>query len=125
MEAWLPRTLYRGTPALERRDAQAAALAGLIGLNLMDSARYADADPWLVVALEIRRKVLGSDHPVTSQSMNNLALLYRIQGDYARAIPLYEEALQVRSEPMLRSEKSRWGWSTAIWVLPTRGWATR
>jgi tetratricopeptide (TPR) repeat protein len=51
---------------------------------------YAKAEPLLQEALEIRRRVLGSQHPDTAQSSNNLAELYEAMGDYAKAEPLYE-----------------------------------
>ena len=38
--------------------------------------------------LEVRRRVLGEEHPDTLISMNNLAVLYRDQGKYAQAEPL-------------------------------------
>jgi CHAT domain-containing protein/Tfp pilus assembly protein PilF len=46
-------------------------------------------------ALKIRQQVLG-DHPDTAISLNNLALMYQSMGDYARAEPLYQQALAIR-----------------------------
>ena len=40
----------------------------------------------------------GPKHPDTLQSMNNLAELYKAQGRYGEAEPLYHEALQLRGE---------------------------
>ncbi|MDM8559546.1 tetratricopeptide repeat protein [Candidatus Parabeggiatoa sp. HSG14] len=45
-------------------------------------------------ALKIHQQVLG-DHPDTATSLNNLAALYRSMGDYARAEPLYQQALAI------------------------------
>src|SRR5271157_2157900 len=56
---------------------------------------YAKAEPLLQEALRIRQKVLGSEHPDTAQSLNNLALLYWATGEYAKAEPLYQEALRI------------------------------
>jgi hypothetical protein len=42
--------------------------------------------------------VLGPRHPDTLISLNNLALLYRAQGRYSEAEPLYREALQASRE---------------------------
>jgi tetratricopeptide (TPR) repeat protein len=39
-------------------------------------------------ALEVAEKSAGPDHPDVAQSLNNLALLYRTQGQYAQAEPL-------------------------------------
>ena len=40
--------------------------------------------------------MLGPDHPDTASSLNNLAGLYRAQGRYAEAEPLYRRALAIR-----------------------------
>ena len=56
---------------------------------------YAKAEPLLKEALEIRRKVLGREHPDTATSLNNLAELYQAMGDYAKAEPLFKEALEI------------------------------
>jgi eukaryotic-like serine/threonine-protein kinase len=44
----------------------------------------------------VRRRVLGPEHPDTLISMNNLALLYREQGRYGQAEPLFTKVLKVR-----------------------------
>ncbi len=40
--------------------------------------------------------LLGDDHPSTLLSMNNLANVYRNQGRYAEAEPLYLETLEAQ-----------------------------
>ena len=45
--------------------------------------------------LAIREKALGPDHPDVGTSLNNLASLYRDQGRYAEAEPLYKRALAI------------------------------
>jgi tetratricopeptide (TPR) repeat protein len=40
--------------------------------------------------------VLGPDHPDVATSLNNLAALYRAQGHYEEAAPLYQRALAIR-----------------------------
>jgi tetratricopeptide (TPR) repeat protein len=42
------------------------------------------------------RKVLGPEHPETAKILNNLAQLYESMGEYAKAEPLYKEALEIR-----------------------------
>jgi tetratricopeptide (TPR) repeat protein len=51
---------------------------------------YARAAPLHERALRIREAALGAEHPETAMSLNNLALLYKAQGAYAKAAPLYE-----------------------------------
>src|SRR5207302_1489391 len=48
-------------------------------------------------SLELRRRVLGSDHPDSVTSMNELANAYRDDGKLDRALPLFEEALKRRT----------------------------
>src|SRR5207253_7335069 len=66
--------------------------------NLADLYRtqgqYAKAEPLLVKALEVRRRVLGEEHPDTLNSMHSLAMLYLYQGQLAKAEPLFREALE-------------------------------
>ena len=45
-----------------------------------------------------REAILGDDHPDTLSSINNLAALYRSQGKYDKAEPLYVECLAKRKE---------------------------
>jgi len=54
-------------------------------------------------ALTIYEQVLGSHHPDTAQTLNNLANLYTDQSKYEKAAPLYQRALVIY-EQMLGSE---------------------
>ena len=56
-----------------------------------------------VEALEMRKKLLGEEHPDVAQSINNLAGLYYGQGRYSEAEPLYVEALAI-AEKVLGKE---------------------
>ena len=56
---------------------------------------YPRAEPLYRQALEIRKKVLGENHPDYAISLNNLARLYRAQGDYPRAEPLCRQAVTI------------------------------
>src|SRR2546426_1076820 len=40
-------------------------------------------------ALAVAEKAVGPNHPAVATSLHNLALLYRSQGQYAQAEPLY------------------------------------
>ncbi|MBU2621467.1 MAG: tetratricopeptide repeat protein [Proteobacteria bacterium] len=50
--------------------------------QLSKQGRYTEALPLAQQILEIRKKVLGPEHPDTAISLNNLALLYYSLGDY-------------------------------------------
>jgi len=49
-------------------------------IQLYQAGRYADAIPAAKEALQIRKKMLGEEHPDTANSMNNLAGLYQTTG---------------------------------------------
>ena len=40
-------------------------------------------------------KALGPEHPDVARSLNNLGALYKVLGQYGKAKPLYERALQI------------------------------
>jgi tetratricopeptide (TPR) repeat protein len=46
-------------------------------------------------ALAIQVKVLGPNHPQVAASLNNLAVLYQDESQYAQAEPLYKRALAI------------------------------
>ena len=45
-------------------------------------------------AWEIRRRVLGNDHPDTLSTLTNLATAYATAGRWKEALPLIEEAVR-------------------------------
>ena len=47
-------------------------------------------------ALEIRRRLLGDEHPQTLDAITNTGVLLRMQGNHKDAEPLYQEALETR-----------------------------
>jgi CHAT domain-containing protein/tetratricopeptide (TPR) repeat protein len=64
-------------------------------MNLNAQGKYAAAQPLLEKALEIRRRLLTDDHPLTAESYNNLAGNLNDQGKYVAAQPLFEKALEI------------------------------
>jgi hypothetical protein len=61
--------------------------------------------------------VLGSRHPETLTSLNNMAFLYNAQGRYGEAEPLYQEALQARRELLgSRYQRLRKDEPADVWV---------
>ena len=53
-----------------------------------------------ISALAIDEKALGPDHPDVATDLNNLAFLYKTQGRYAQAEPLYDRAMAIREEAL-------------------------
>ncbi len=66
-----------------------------LALLYESQGRYGEAAPLCKEALQLRKKVLGKEHPDTLISMNNLAELYKSQGRYGEADPLYKGVLQI------------------------------
>jgi tetratricopeptide (TPR) repeat protein len=68
------------------------------GTELRETGQYPQAELALLKALELRKKLLGENSPLTLTSKNNLAMLYFDQGRYELAEPLLKEALNIRRE---------------------------
>ena len=50
--------------------------------------------------MAIWEKALGKDHPDIAISLNNLAVLYQDQGNYAEAEPLFQRSLAIREKAL-------------------------
>jgi hypothetical protein len=48
-------------------------------------------NPYYQRSLRIRETALGPDHPDVATSLNNLAALYQVQGNYGAAEPSFQE----------------------------------
>ena len=55
---------------------------------------------WWNKMCELQQRHLGLEHPAVAGSLNNLALLYHNQGQYAQAEPLYQRALAIREKAL-------------------------
>lgn len=69
-------------------------------VSLYQAGRYDEALPLAHRVLEIREKILGSDHPDVAAALNNLAALYERKGDLSRAEPLYQRVLTIREKAL-------------------------
>ena len=66
------------------------------------------AEPLYRRALEILKKVLGTEHSLVANCLDGLAETYRIQGEYDQAEPLYQQSLGIREKIL--------GPSTPMWL---------
>src|SRR6476661_2405221 len=57
--------------------------------------RYSEAEPLLLQAVEIDRRVFQKNHPNLANSLNNLAELYHYQGRYSETENLYLQVLEI------------------------------
>ncbi len=79
----------------QRGEAEKAKLLNRQLVALYQSRNFSDAMKLAQQALEIRKNILGEEHPDYATSLNNLAGLYKSTGDYAQAEPLYRQALAI------------------------------
>src|SRR5579862_1180890 len=82
-----------------------AAIRRTIGLAYYDISLYPDAEPQLQRAADIRKRVLGAEHPDTLTSLHELAVLYNYQGRYAPAETLFKQVLEDRRRILGRYHK--------------------
>jgi tetratricopeptide (TPR) repeat protein len=57
---------------------------------------YSEAEPLMVKAVDLQRRVLGEEHPDRLAGMNRLAALYSDEGKYPEAEALFTKALKVQ-----------------------------
>ena len=79
---------------------EASRLLHLAGLYLYERAAYAEALPLFEQELAIDEQALGPDHPDVATTLNNLAELYRAQGQSAEALLLSRRALKIREQAL-------------------------
>jgi len=81
---------FRNQPLVE------ASIRQTIGNTYQDLGLFPAAEQQGELALAIRRRILKKDDPDTLASMNRLAVVYRLEGKYAKAEPLRQEFLEFR-----------------------------
>ncbi len=63
--------------------------------SLYKQRKYAEGIDPCRKGMEIWGELLGENHPRYAHSLNNLAMLYQAMGDYAKAEPLFLQALEI------------------------------
>ena len=97
--SWIARLLPHAMQVIdsaEKYHFESKSLAYLlvcVGYYLNQQGRYREAEPYYQQSLEMRRKLLGNEHPDVATSLNNLAGLYDSQGKYEEAEPYYQQSL--------------------------------
>ncbi|HEX8199703.1 MAG TPA: tetratricopeptide repeat protein [Isosphaeraceae bacterium] len=92
------RTLAQVAATSPEVRAEFASLYRIVGIaaDLMQQARYAEAEPHFRRVMAICERVLGEDHPDTATSYDNLGVNFYEQGKHAEAEPLLRKALTIR-----------------------------
>ena len=81
---------FKDKPLIEAR------LRTTIGNTYCGLSAEADAELHFRTAFEIRRRVLGDEHPDTLSSMHSLGMALRNQGKYGKAETLHRQTLEIR-----------------------------
>ncbi|XP_031522951.1 kinesin light chain 4 isoform X3 [Papio anubis] len=97
-KAMPPRIPWMTSSLMRRKRTPAMAVAATLN-NLAvlygKRGKYKEAEPLCQRALEIREKVLGTNHPDVAKQLNNLALLCQNQGKYEAVERYYQRALAI------------------------------
>ena len=101
-ELLLPHALTcaKWISVLGQKKSEDARLLGASGLYLYERGQYREAEPLLKHALLIQEEQLEVSFTDVTNSLNNLAALYRAQGRYGEAEPLLKHALLIREEQL-------------------------
>ncbi|KAF8246378.1 TPR-like protein [Wilcoxina mikolae CBS 423.85] len=84
--------LYRrALPGLQYRDALQA--MNELGRSLVYQGQYDEGQGWIEKALAEQEMTLGKDHPLTLDTVHNMAVLFDNQGAYDKALECYWRAL--------------------------------
>lgn len=62
--------------------------------------KFSESRPLLIRSLEIRERVLGSEHLEVAYTLEQLANSYMVAGDYASAEPLLERVLRIKEKTL-------------------------
>jgi tetratricopeptide (TPR) repeat protein/CHAT domain-containing protein len=89
-----------GVPAARAEVEDETSTLGREVLRLYQEGKYSEALPIAERSLKRTKKALGSDHPATATSLNNLAALYWQKGAYTKATPLLQRALAIREKTL-------------------------
>lgn len=73
-----------------------ASLQETIGRVYQNLGLYRGAEPLLIESLATRRRLFKGDHPDLASSLNRLAVVRALEGNFVAAEPLFREALAMR-----------------------------
>jgi len=92
----LDRAAERIAGKFDQQPEVEASIRDTIGKTYTDLGVYPEAEKQLERALELRRRVLGPEHPDTLRCITDLAWVYSREGKFAQAEALAKESLEIR-----------------------------
>ena len=75
-----------------------------VGAHLQQRGQYRDAEPFLLEAYGLAKHVMGPEHSMTAESLNDLTDTYQQQGRYAEAEQASRHALAIEQAATRRKE---------------------
>lgn len=118
----LDRAAARIVGKFEQQPLVEASLRQTIGTTYADLGLYAEAKPHLERSLEIRRRILGSDHPDTVRSLWRFATLEARRQDYESAETHYQETIEIQRRVLGAEHPDRLEAMQDLgWLISVRG----
>lgn len=72
-----------------------ATILDALGISLLNRGMFEEGAKLIELALYIRRKFFGNDHPATALSLNSYSRVERERGDYEKATLAIQDALRI------------------------------
>ncbi|HEX7423328.1 MAG TPA: serine/threonine-protein kinase, partial [Terriglobales bacterium] len=92
----LDRAATRITGKFDQQPEVEASIRDTIGQTYINLGLHKEARPQLERALELRRRVLGVEHPKTLETLFRIGSLTLVEGKYAQAETIFSQALDSR-----------------------------
>lgn len=93
----LAKRLLRHQEAVEGKDSQyLIETLNLVIASACAGKKCADTTPWLQQLLDLRKKLLGPDHPHVAVTLAMLGENAEMKGELAKAKQYYKKALEIR-----------------------------
>ena len=113
----LDRAASRIAGKFQKQPLVEAAIRHTIGITYTDLGLFGEAQKQEERALALRRQILGDGQPATWESMDRLAILYRLEGKYAQAEPLRKKLLEEQRRALGESDPDTFDAMTNLAVL--------
>jgi tetratricopeptide (TPR) repeat protein len=84
-----------GTLDLGDQPEQSATILDALGISLLNRGMLEEGAKLIELALQIRRRFFGKDHPATALSLNSYSRVERERGDYEAATAVIQDALRI------------------------------